>query len=432
MAIPQIPDLLRAVLAHSADVEAIPDTTPTGQGVFSYRDGWPVITEVELEAGGIAPDRKFFNEIYRLLSGHTFYTQSGNVYPWVGASESFPGLNYLRGAHVLGSDYQEYVAKKPSGPEIPAEGGGFVGPVNPVGDTSGVWTSVFNIKCPDNLTTTVDENGVLSVIGTRAPYTVPVAISPDAPLEWLPFERPMTADVDLYVSTTGNDLNDGSAAAPVATIAQALVLTRRYRRSPYKCIIHVAAGTYPGDFTVDFSRDYPVISIVGAGAATILPKIYAIFAGRLYVSSLTVTKTAAGNGEILLSGSLGASVFADSVIVTVGGVAASAVGASYGGSLTLTKSTLNSSGTAFSILLARGGYVFLLSTAITTNATVASGWAQADSNGLISTQGCTFAGTVTGPRYAASLNGVISTNGAGATYFPGSAAGNTFAGGQYS
>lgn len=152
MAIPQIPDLLRAVLAHSADVEAIPDTTPTGQGVFSYRDGWPVITEVELEAGGIAPDRKFFNEIYRLLSGHTFYTQSGNVYPWGSASESFPGLNYLRGAHVLGSDYQEYVAKKPSGPEIPAEGGGFVGPVNPVGDASGVWMPVFNIS-------TVEKNG---------------------------------------------------------------------------------------------------------------------------------------------------------------------------------------------------------------------------------------------------------------------------------
>ena len=81
MAIPQIPDLLRAVLAHSADVEAIPDTTPTGQGVFSYRDGWPVITEVELEAGGIAPDRKFFNEINRLLSAHIFFSQSGNVYP---------------------------------------------------------------------------------------------------------------------------------------------------------------------------------------------------------------------------------------------------------------------------------------------------------------------------------------------------------------
>lgn len=170
MAIPQIPDLLRAVLAHSADVEAIPDTTPTGQGVFSYRDGWPVITEVELEAGGIAPDRKFFNEIYRLLSGHTFYTQSGNVYPWVGASESFPGLNYLRGAHVLGSDYQEYVAKKPSGPEIPAEGGGFVGPVNPVGDASGVWMPVFNISTveknginrPDGVTIKVDETGKLT------------------------------------------------------------------------------------------------------------------------------------------------------------------------------------------------------------------------------------------------------------------------------
>ena len=170
MAIPQIPDMLRNVMAHSADVEAIPDVTPTGQGVFSLRDGWPLITEVELEAGGIAPDRKFFNAIYRLLSGHTFFSQSGNVYPWFGASEEFPGLNYLRGAHVLGSDYQEYVAQKPSGPEIPAEGGGFVGPVDPVGDESGVWMPVFiistlennGINRPDGTTITIDETGKLT------------------------------------------------------------------------------------------------------------------------------------------------------------------------------------------------------------------------------------------------------------------------------
>ena len=40
-------------------------------------------------------------------------------------------------------------------------------------------------------------------------------------------------------------------------------------------------------------------------------------------------------------------------------------------------------------------------------------------------------GNVTGPKYFATLNGVINTQGAGVNYFPGTAAGTTAQGGQY-
>ena len=43
----------------------------------------------------------------------------------------------------------------------------------------------------------------------------------------------------------------------------------------------------------------------------------------------------------------------------------------------------------------------------------------------------TFAGSATGPRYDAHLNGVILTNNKGVNYFPGSVAGSTSTGGQY-
>ncbi len=43
----------------------------------------------------------------------------------------------------------------------------------------------------------------------------------------------------------------------------------------------------------------------------------------------------------------------------------------------------------------------------------------------------TFSGSATGKRYAASLNGVINTFGAGASYLPGDVAGTTATGGQY-
>lgn len=43
----------------------------------------------------------------------------------------------------------------------------------------------------------------------------------------------------------------------------------------------------------------------------------------------------------------------------------------------------------------------------------------------------TFSGAATGFRYSVTLNGVIETYGAGATYFPGSSAGTSATGGQY-
>jgi hypothetical protein len=94
---------------------------------------------VPLLAGGIAPARADFNAVMRMLSIHTVFGQSGGVYPWVGASADFPGLNYLRGWHVLGDDGDEYIARLPNGPGVPAAGGGFVGPINPVLDNGKYW-----------------------------------------------------------------------------------------------------------------------------------------------------------------------------------------------------------------------------------------------------------------------------------------------------
>lgn len=51
--------------------------------------------------------------------------------------------------------------------------------------------------------------------------------------------------------------------------------------------------------------------------------------------------------------------------------------------------------------------------------------------GTLHVNGMTFSGSGTGPRYSASANGVIFTNGGGANYFPGNSAGSTATGGQY-
>ena len=132
MPIPTNPQMLADVIGAAADVAEIPANTPSGSGALSYQQGWPPITAMPLEAGGIAPEREYFNAVNRLLSQHLFFLQSGSLYPWDS------GLDYLAGAHVLGADGHEYIALKPSGPDIPS-GAGYVGSVDPTTDTDNYW-----------------------------------------------------------------------------------------------------------------------------------------------------------------------------------------------------------------------------------------------------------------------------------------------------
>lgn len=164
MPIPSSPDLLANVLGYAADLNSIPATTPSGSGAFSYQAGFPAITGFPLTAGGIAPSRQDFNGVFNLIGQHLFFLQSGSLYPWSAS------LDYLVGAHVLGSDGKEYIAQKSSGPDVPSAPA-----VNPVGDDSGTWlaatlaygaplatSSSPGLMQPDGITAFVDASGVLS------------------------------------------------------------------------------------------------------------------------------------------------------------------------------------------------------------------------------------------------------------------------------
>lgn len=164
MPIPSNPPLLSNVLGYAADVSVIPGTTPSGSGAFSYQSAFPQITAIPLTAGGVAPMREDFNAVFKLLSQHVHFLQSGSLYPWSAS------LDYLVGAHVLGSDGKEYIAQKSSGPDVPSAPA-----VNPVGDDSGTWlaatlaygaplatSSSPGLMQPDGITTFVNSSGVLS------------------------------------------------------------------------------------------------------------------------------------------------------------------------------------------------------------------------------------------------------------------------------
>ena len=151
MPIPSNPPFLSNVLGYAADVNVIPGTTPSGSGAFSYQSAFPQITAIPLTAGGVAPMREDFNAVFKLLSQHVYFLQSGSLYTWNNA------LDYLKGAHILGSDGVEYIAQASSGPNVPD-----VGAKNPVSDDGTCWKAVNS----GNDAGAVPIGGVLSFTGT--------------------------------------------------------------------------------------------------------------------------------------------------------------------------------------------------------------------------------------------------------------------------
>lgn len=85
-------------LVVNGDTNVIPQSTPAGSGALSFDDGFPQITQIPLGAGGIAPDRKDFNAVMKLLGDALFYMQNGG---WWSYNSAF---DYSIGRLVLYTD----------------------------------------------------------------------------------------------------------------------------------------------------------------------------------------------------------------------------------------------------------------------------------------------------------------------------------------
>ena len=169
MPIPSDPPFLSNVLGYAADVSVIPGTTPSGSGAFSYQSAFPQITATPLTAGGVAPMREDFNAVFKLLSQHVHFLQSGSLYTWSNA------LDYLKGAHILGSNGVEYIAQASSGPNVPD-----VGAKNPVSDDETYWKAVNS----GNDAGAVPIGGILPFSGTfgGAGNRFPIPLGSSEPL----------------------------------------------------------------------------------------------------------------------------------------------------------------------------------------------------------------------------------------------------------
>ena len=102
MAVFNEPSQWNTSLVVNGDTNVIPQSTPAGSGALSFDDGFPQITQIPLGAGGIAPDRKDFNAVMKLLGDAVFFMQNGGFWSYN------PLFDYAVGRVVLYTDGNIY------------------------------------------------------------------------------------------------------------------------------------------------------------------------------------------------------------------------------------------------------------------------------------------------------------------------------------
>ena len=109
------PDFIPEPFASEGQFATIPDTPSSEQGRASWQQGFPAVCAQPLASGGIPPNYLDFQGIFNALSAHLCYSQTGALWPWSAS------LEYPAGAHVLGSDNNEYVAVQENAGQDPTQ-----------------------------------------------------------------------------------------------------------------------------------------------------------------------------------------------------------------------------------------------------------------------------------------------------------------------
>lgn len=265
----------------------------------------------------------------------------------------------------------------------------------------------------------------------------------------LPFLRQkLTSNLTLYVSATGSDNNSGlSSSVPFATLQQAWnTIVNNYDLNGYGVTVSVGNGSYTSGLVAN-----GVVTGLGSGNGvtflgnTTTPSNVTITTsnahciaatGGAYISvggmTLSASGTAGGSSACGVLASNGATVNIINPMV-FGTCTGSHLGANASASISMFGGTYTITGNAANHALATtGAFINVLSCVVTLTGTPAfTTFATAAYPSTVQFTNTTFTGSATGARYSATLNGVVITNGGGANYFPGSTAGSTTAGGQY-
>jgi hypothetical protein len=251
----------------------------------------------------------------------------------------------------------------------------------------------------------------------------------------------LAADRTYYVRTDGNDSNTGltdTAGGAFLTIQKAIDVAASLDTSIYNITIQIADGTYA------VSGQIICKNILGAGAVIIkgnnsTPENVVIDGGfskttpgtAYTVNGLKLIKSS-GSAIIAFSVSNGASMSAG--YINFGAGFTYHIYCASGGAFIVSTSYTISGGANTHIFCRDASIINIVNSAVITlsGTPVFLTFAYALILGMIVSSGMTFTGSATGKRYNVTNNGVIYTNGGGASYFPGDSAGTAATGGDYS
>jgi hypothetical protein len=259
---------------------------------------------------------------------------------------------------------------------------------------------------------------------------------------WSPVREKLTAARTYYVAATGSDTaNNGlTAGSPFKTIQKAIDIVASLDISIYNVTIQAAAGTYTNSALVNgFWVGLGVVTIAG-DTTTPSNCLWSVSDGSASClnakngSSISVQgfKFVIASGFAHLYSQTGAIIMVSGKC-EFGNSTAHQIVAENARVYTGAPEILSGTTGGWHYFSTMGGLIMCQNATWTASGTwTGAGFAQALLNGVVYAFNNTFSGSFVGQRYFASMNGCVTSNGGGANYFPGNAAGSIAAtGGQY-
>ncbi len=263
--------------------------------------------------------------------------------------------------------------------------------------------------------------------------------------DWLKpggYREKLTANRTYYVRTDGNDSNDGltnDSSGAFLTIQKAVdVIAETLDIAGYTVTVQVGDGTYTGSVSLKNVAGFasPGNLIIQGNTSTPSNVVISTTSANCFsVGNLAVTwriqymKLQTTTSGSCIEVTACPFQFRD---LDFGSCAANHINVLMGGVVLVFGSAYTISGNAGVHWRAVPGVINCQGKTITLTGTPAfTYFASSQRCAIINVDGNTFSGSATGARYQAVLNGAINTNGGGATYLPGNAAGVTATGGQY-
>lgn len=252
----------------------------------------------------------------------------------------------------------------------------------------------------------------------------------------------LTQDEYFYISPTGNDSNDGlTPTTPLATGEAAWNKALTVDLNNHNLILQFQDGTYTQPLAC---AGQPLG--IGAASGIIIQGNMTVPANVIFAPAPNLSAVTASAGATFLirgvsvqaSGTPGAYQNAGGGLVAAGGgnIVFSNINfrqCDWAHIVAAGGGQVSSDGNPYTIVGGAGSHMYAFlngyvadansAVAITGTPAFATGFASASAHGIIAAYGNAYSGAATGPRYAVNTGALITTNGGGPNYFPGSAAG---------